>query len=880
MSDISGLTAALADRYRIERELGTGGMATVFLARDLKHDRDVALKVLKPELAAVLGAERFVVEIKTTASLQHPHILPLFDSGTAGGFLFYVMPYIAGETIREKLNRETQFGVDEAVRIAREIADALDYAHRHGVIHRDIKPENILLHDGRAMVMDFGIALAVSAAAGGRMTETGLSLGTPHYMSPEQATAEKEITPRSDVYSLASVLYEMLTGDPPFVASSAQAVIMKIITDTARPLRELRKNVPPNIEAAVAKALEKLPADRFESAKAFGDALANPSFTAASASGMVAGAHAARAGVSPRKFAITAAVAVVAVIAALWGWLVPAPKLVPRVLRFPLNVPENQRFADVSGIPIVFSPDGKAVVYSGRSNHGTQLYYRPLDQLQASALPGTENASQPFMSPDGEWVGFVSAGKISKVSVHGGAASTITADYLFPRGLAWGRNDIIVIGSPVGLFRVSASGGTPERLTTVDVSNGEIAHQTPLILPDGKSAIFWVSAQATGQHLSLIRFADKAITVIEGSSSEPIALIEGILFFAQSNGSVSAVKFDPATTRSLAAATQVLDGVMYKAASGGALSVSDSGDLAYVRGSASNVIVVLDEQGRRVGGSPDQGLFLGVRFSPDGRRIAVYQGSVNLHADVYFFDIASGVLQRVTTKASSFRPAWSPDGRRIAYIVQPEKGLTEARWAPADGSGAEERLVAMPIPIQDIVFSPDARYAVLTVIDPKTRQDLYLVDLKGDRKPVPIVQSEFIEKLPAISPDGHWLAYESDESGVPQVYVRPFPNGGARVQVSSGGGREPHWTRDSRALMYIGAERLVKAHLAVGAGISVVHQDTLFEHKLVTTSNTSTFDIAPNGNIVVVRSSTDDADVIVVSNWLSEVKARLAVKRK
>jgi len=254
-SVIDRLTTALADRYRLERELGAGGMATVYLAQDLKHDRHVAIKVLKPELAAVLGAERFVVEIKTTAALQHPHILPLFDSGTADGFLYYVMPYVQGETIREKLNRETQFGVEEAVRIAREVADALDYAHRHGVIHRDIKPENILLHDARPMVMDFGIALAVSAAAGGRMTETGLSLGTPHYMSPEQATAEKEITPRSDIYSLASVLYEMLAGQPPHIGGAAQQVIMKIITDTPRPVNELRKNVPPNVVATLSKAL-------------------------------------------------------------------------------------------------------------------------------------------------------------------------------------------------------------------------------------------------------------------------------------------------------------------------------------------------------------------------------------------------------------------------------------------------------------------------------------------------------------------------------------------------------------------------------------------------------------------------------------------------
>ncbi len=234
------LTSALAGRYQILSRLGEGGMATVYLAEDIKHDRKVAVKVLRPELAAVLGADRFVQEIKTTANLQHPHILPLFDSGEADSFLYYVMPFIDGETLRAKLDRETQLGIDEAVTIATNVADALDYAHRQDVIHRDIKPENILLHDGRPMVADFGIALAVSAAAGGRMTETGLSLGTPHYMSPEQATADKDLTNRSDIYSLGSMLYEMLAGEPPHTGASAQAIVMKIVAEDVQPVTELR----------------------------------------------------------------------------------------------------------------------------------------------------------------------------------------------------------------------------------------------------------------------------------------------------------------------------------------------------------------------------------------------------------------------------------------------------------------------------------------------------------------------------------------------------------------------------------------------------------------------------------------------------------------
>jgi serine/threonine-protein kinase len=352
MTGLDRLTAALADRYRLERELGQGGMATVYLAEDVKHKRQVAVKVLKPELAAVLGAERFVQEITTTAALQHPHILPLFDSGTADGFLFYVMPFIDGETLRAKLDRETQLGIDEAVKLTTEVADALDYAHRHGVIHRDIKPENILLHDGRPVVMDFGIALAVSAAAGGRMTETGLSLGTPHYMSPEQATAEKEITARSDVYSLGSVLYEMLTGEPPHMGNSAQAIIMKIVTEDAAPVTRLRKAVPANVAAAVAKSLEKLAADRFASASAFGDALKDRNFSTTTMP-----AASAPAGTLRWRIALVgglvAGAAAGAVAMALWRSAPPARGEINR---------DQLTFSGQAKRPAI-SPDGRRIAY-------------------------------------------------------------------------------------------------------------------------------------------------------------------------------------------------------------------------------------------------------------------------------------------------------------------------------------------------------------------------------------------------------------------------------------------------------------------------------------------------------------------------------------
>ena len=267
------LTEALAGRYGIEHELGAGDMATVYLAQDIKHDRKVAVKVLRPELAAVIGGERFLQEIKVTANLQHPHILPLHDSGEADSFLYYVMPLVEGESLRARIDREKQLPIEESVEITRAVASALDYAHRHDVIHRDIKPENILLHDGQPVVADFGIALAITAAGGTRLTETGLSLGTPHYMSPEQATADRELDGRSDIYSLACVTYEMLGGQPPHIAPTAQAVVAKILVDDPKPVSDLRSNVPAHVDAALQRALSKIPADRFPDAAKFGEAL-------------------------------------------------------------------------------------------------------------------------------------------------------------------------------------------------------------------------------------------------------------------------------------------------------------------------------------------------------------------------------------------------------------------------------------------------------------------------------------------------------------------------------------------------------------------------------------------------------------------------------
>ena len=440
MSDpVTRLNAALEGRYAIERELGEGGMATVYLADDLKHERKVALKVLKPELAAVVGAERFLAEIKTTANLTHPHILPLFDSGEADGFLFYVMPHIEGESLRERIDREKQLGVDDSVAITQKVAGALDYAHEHGVVHRDIKPGNILLSaQGEPLVADFGIALAVAQAGAGRITETGLSLGTPHYMSPEQATGDRDVDPRSDVYALGCVLYEMLAGQPPFSATTAQAVLVKILTADAPSITSERRTVPPHVGHALAQALEKLPADRFTSAAEFGAALADPSFTyearartsdtASTPDPLATQAHATMPGPWNRLTMVFAALASLFAVAFAWSVLRPErPQPVSRQVLSP------EGWAGLEGRPVgqyaAIAPDGSSMILPvGSSASDQQLALKMRGSTEITPIPGTDGGRNEVYSPDGQWIAYAVGTALRKRPVVGGSTVTLAED--------------------------------------------------------------------------------------------------------------------------------------------------------------------------------------------------------------------------------------------------------------------------------------------------------------------------------------------------------------------------------------------------------------------------------------------------------------------
>ena len=876
MSDpLERLGAALAEHYAIERQIGAGGMATVYLARDLKHDRAVALKVLRPELAAVLGIERFLSEIRVTAHLQHPHILPLFDSGQAGGLIYYVMPHVEGESLRRRLEREKHLPIEEGVGLASSVASALDYAHRHGVIHRDIKPENILFQDGEAVVADFGIALALSAAAGSRLTETGLSLGTPQYMSPEQATGDRLIDARSDIYSLGAVLYEMLAGEPPHTGPTVQSVIAKVVRDRPRPLRELRESVPPHVEAAVLKALAKLPADRFQTAAQFVDALARPGWSGVSAAAAPDSAAAApNLGRRALREVAPLAVAAIATSLALWVSVRPRPEPTARpVARFSLVLPPSAPLAE-GGPTVALSPDGSRIVYVSSGATGNQLFSRKLDQLEPVPLAGTQNARTPFFSPDGRWVAYFTSGKLYKVPLGGGQAATVANVPGVAFGGTWGSTDTIVFRSDGGLMAVPAAGGEPRLLLKSDTSRGE-SYAFPHYLPDAKALLLQIRSQGVDR-LGALALATGTLTRFEQTGSNPRYVSSGHVVLATRTGRLLAVPFDPSRLEITGSAVPVAEGVVIGPGGGARMGMSLDGAFAYVSGPVVlSELVLVDRSGtaRPLPAEPEG--YVAPRISPDGRRIAVEVDEPDLvNADVWVYDIARHTRTRLTFDQSGRRPIWTPDSRRIVYS-RGEFSQADLYWIPADGSGPPEALLVTPDDQWAGEVTPDGRTLLFRAGGGGPVRSIYTLLLQGPRTPQPFLANKFENHSPSLSPDGHSVAYVSDELGRLEVYVRPFPGPGGRWQVSLDGGTEPVWAANGRELFYRNGTKMMVAAIALQPTFAVGARRTLFEGNYVNDPVYRSYDVTRDGRgFVMVRSPKPTGDFIVVLNWFDQLREK------
>jgi Tol biopolymer transport system component len=895
MADITEqLSSALADRYRIERRLGEGGMATVYLADDLKHDRKVALKVLRPELGVVLGAERFLQEIKTTARLQHPHILPLYDSGStasapggAPGLLYYVMPYVEGETLRAKLDHDGQLGINEAVSIATEVADALQYAHDQGVIHRDIKPENVLLRNGRAYVADFGIALAVSAAAGGRMTETGLSLGTPHYMSPEQATADKHITNRSDIYSLGSVLYEMLTGEPPHTGPSAQIVILKIISDPARSVRDLRKAVPPNVSAAVAEALEKTPADRFENAKAFADALHNPSFTTPIGTSRVEVEKRAPSEQFLRPALIAGALLGVAALGFIVASKLGTGTTVPTaVARFPTTLGAEGVLDGLTfGVDAALSPDGSSLVYRSPLSGPGRLYIKLRDEVLPRPLTGTDGGSGPFFSPDGATIGFVAEGQLRRVPAAGGAPIKIadSVDALFNRGTWLHDGSIIFYDAPSRtLKRVLNGESKAKTVVSREMLEGRFPW-LPSPLPDSRGVLF--TAHRT-ECVGPVACRPSRVYVYDAKRDTIRALFEdaigawhvptGHVLYLTIGGTLMAAPWDNNALEATAKPVTVMDGIQapgFQIANDGTAYYL-SGRPEFAPGPVPNAAVVwVDRAGNvepvdsawqvNTGGTYtllDESTGWGLALSPDGKRLA-FTAQTELGTDIWIKQMPTGPATRLTQHPGIDRaPAWTPDGRSVTFLSdRPTAGSAASKdtvfnsWEQIADGTSDARLISAPTRMDSVLRRLAATGATATGA--------------------------------SLSPDSRWIAYVSNEQGANEVFVRPYPEiSGGKYQVSRGGGSAPVWARSGRELFYVAKGKMYAVSVTTGASFSADSPRALFtipSSIRFGSPFSGTFAIAADDlRFLMVRDNVWEVmagspTLVVVQNFFEELRKKL-----
>ena len=879
------LASALVARYTIERELGAGGMATVYLAHDVRHDRKVALKVLRPDLAATLGADRFLAEIRTTANLQHPHILALHDSGEADGFLFYVMPYVQGESLRDRLARERQLPIEDAVRLAREVADALGYAHSRGVIHRDIKPENILLQGGHAVVADFGIALAVQQAGGARMTQTGLSLGTPQYMSPEQAMGERVIDGRADIYALGAVTYEMLTGEPPFSGPTVQSIVAKVMTERPVAPHALRDTVPAPVESAVLKALAKLPADRFATSVDFATALEMPA-----PSGMAAAA-----GTRPRWRVNTIALASAVLFAALalWGWLRRPSSARDEPRRFSIVLPDSSALVFVGPVPyaagqpsLALSPDGKRLAYIGTHGGTTSIFVRELNDFTTTRLAGTDSAYAPFFSPDGRSIGFFVRNELKRIDASGGPVTTI-ASMDVPIGATWGADGYILVGASDGraLDRVRATGGEVQRTPGVTTDRRDF----PILLPGTSYALHSNQRRITATNLETgakfmlspdgpvpLETADNR-EVIRGTAPRYVA---GHLLWMSVNGDLLAAPFDTKTLKFGGPSVVVASGVRRETDNGaGQYAVSSDGVLAYVVGVNADVgHLAWVYEGGRQDSLPFAPAMYGTNdISADGRRVVIQVLQDDGRRQELILDLTRNVEERIRdVDAFQFTSVrrWTPDSKSLVFggsSALASEGFI-LRMSP-DHPSVYDTLAPGPYSTS-ATFTPSGDTIVMMAGDSSRVFHLYLLSAKQRSTMTPIGNSRGSTENPGISPDGKWLTYDSNENGDLQVYAEPYPPTGRRIQITSDGGAEPQWSRQGDAVFYRRGTRIYRVQVARG-GDNPFGTPRVFADGQFAEFSGRTFSVHPDGKRVllkVIPTEQTSREIRVHTDLIAELK--------
>jgi hypothetical protein len=908
----SMLTGRRMGPYQLQTLLGAGGMGEVYRARDMKLGRDVAIKILPrvftsdPDRLA-----RFEREARMLASLNHPHIGAIYGFEESDGIHALVLELVDGDMLAERIRRGP-IPINEALTIAREIADALDAAHEKGIVHRDLKPANVKITPGGVVkVLDFGLAKAVASDAlnpdltqsptvtVGR-TQEGIILGTPAYMSPEQARG-KPLDKRTDIWAFGCVLYEMLTGRMAFGGETLSDTIGRIL-EREPDWGALPTRTPLKVGDLLRRCLQKDPNRRLRD---IGDARIELEETqTASTDETVAARRAARPGTVLRSaaFAVGVALLVAGLVAALSVRLATRP--VPsRVTRFTITPPAAAPLTlEGTNRDLAIARDGTRLVYVGAN--GTELVVHALNQLAPTVLTGLGAPSNPVFSPDGKWIAFFDGvAALKKVATNGGPAVTLSPIKGPPFGLSWGADDSIVFptgeeGS--GLFRVGAAGGKPEVLTTPDRAQGEGAHVWPEVLPGGEAVLFTIMSGGTGQvQVAALNLRTGARTVlVNGGSSAQYVAPGYLVYVAVGTGTLWAVAFDLSRLTVFGSPVPVVEGVVTTGARAGAdFSVTPDGTLAYVPGGAETgarrTLVWVDRQAREEALAAPPRAYVYPRLSPDGTRVAI--AVADQENDIWIWDVLRRSLTRFTfNPAFDLYPVWTPDGRRLAWGVGSVRGAQpNLYWRTADGTGMVERLTESPNVHYPLAVTPDGTRLLLREDGPGTGQDLSVLALDGERRVTPLIRTAFNERNGEISPDGRWLAYESNESGRDEIYVRPFPAVDAgRWQVSTGGGRQPLWARTGRELFYVAPDgALVGARVENGERVErgtgfragapmILVRGEYYRGSAGLLGRT--YDVSPDSQRFLMIKGSGGADdtaarpaIVVIQNWVEELKGLL-----
>ncbi|MGH9774041.1 MAG: protein kinase domain-containing protein [Candidatus Acidiferrales bacterium] len=887
--------------YEILAPVGAGGMGEVYRARDTRLDRTVAIKVLPKHLADTPEArQRFEREARAVSSLNHPHICALYDVSREGEAEFLVMEFLEGETLAKRIEKGA-LATPELLCTAIEIADALEKAHRHGVIHRDLKPGNIMLTKSGAKLMDFGLAKSANAAAAAPsssltmslnqaavtepLTAKGTIVGTFQYMSPEQVEGQ-ESDARADIFAFGAVLYEMATGKRAFEGKSQASVIAAILEREPPPISTLQPMSPPALDRVVKICLAKDPDERFQSAHDL--KLQLEWIRDAGSQAGVPAPVIARRRISHRVAWAFAGIFVVATVFFAWMYfrLANAPALAI-VSQVPPPANANFAFGGSDAGPPVISPDGERLAFAAAGSDGKRLLWvRPLNAVTAQALAGTDGATFPFWSPDSHYLGFFANGKLNRIEASGGPPLAI-ADAPNGRGGAWNRDGTILFTPDTNgpVYRVPASGGTPQPVTKPNLSRQETSHRWPQFLPDGKHFLLYAHGGAAENNTTYAASLDggEPKLLLRGDSNAIYAPPGYLLFIRQ--GTLMAQRFDPSGLLLIGEAMPLAEhaGVNLTVWRG-ILTASENGILTYEVGAeeSNRRLIWFDRNGKQIEETGAAGDYRTASLSPDGRKLAVtLTESGTGNADIWVYDLTRGVQTRLTfSPGINAAASWTPDGKTIVFLSN-RSGQYHLYQESADGTGA-----ASPLLVDDAAelypdLSSDGRYVIFEhfATQAGSHTEIWALPMFGDHKPLPVIQNPQFDVIrPALSPDSKWLAYVSPESGRREVYVVPFGQGGGKWQVSGNGGGTPRWRHDGKELFYLSPDnKIMSAQISEqGASLVIGKVASLFPANPAVTPGWA-YDVSADGKkFVVITLATQQAaaPLTLVVNWPALLKQR------